>query len=73
MDWLHISQVPGSLGYFIWILFPFKKILTEFLDKKMKKNDQISQQNSVQWNRSMWMNECLTTPQHKKQIGYWCQ
>ena len=18
-----------------------------------------------------WMNECLTTPQHKKQIGYW--
>ena len=21
------------------------------------------------WNE--WMNECLTTPQHKKQIGYW--
>ena len=18
-----------------------------------------------------WMNECLTTPQHEKQIGYW--
>ena len=18
-----------------------------------------------------WINECLTTPQHKKQIGYW--
>ena len=25
----------------------------------------------VVWNNSQLMNECLTTPQHEKQIGYW--